>query len=62
MFSFQWQLARRDQEANAGAGPILPVMKWSNGDELISRVNDTNTCLGGAVWCSDPVKAESLAK
>jgi acyl-CoA reductase-like NAD-dependent aldehyde dehydrogenase len=37
-------------------------MKWSSEDELISRVNDTNTGLGGAVRCSDPVRAESLAK
>ncbi|KAF3358303.1 hypothetical protein VdG1_02789 [Verticillium dahliae VDG1] len=42
-------------------GPIVPVMKWSDEDDLISRVNDTTTGLGGAVWSKDLVRAHHLA-
>ncbi|KAM0275046.1 hypothetical protein ACHAQH_007607 [Verticillium albo-atrum] len=42
-------------------GPIVPVMKWSDEADLISRVNDTSTGLGGAVWSKDLVRAHHLA-
>lgn len=38
-------------------GPIVPVMSWSNEEEVISRVNDTLTGLGATVYCSDSERA-----
>ncbi|KIW93405.1 uncharacterized protein Z519_06010 [Cladophialophora bantiana CBS 173.52] len=43
-------------------GPIVPVMKWKTEEEVIRRVNNTNTGLGGAVWSSDVRKAFTLAE
>lgn len=37
-------------------------MKWKTEEEVIRRVNDTNTGLGGAVWSSDVRKAFTLAE
>jgi acyl-CoA reductase-like NAD-dependent aldehyde dehydrogenase len=43
-------------------GPVIPLMKWSDEDELISRVNATETGLGGCVWADDVGKAERIAR
>jgi acyl-CoA reductase-like NAD-dependent aldehyde dehydrogenase len=43
-------------------GPVIPLMKWSNEDEVISRVNATETGLGGCVWADDVGKAERIAR
>lgn len=43
------------------SGPIVPVLSWSDEDELLSRVNDTTTGLGGAVWSSDIDRAHRIA-
>ncbi|KAH7374606.1 aldehyde dehydrogenase [Plectosphaerella cucumerina] len=42
-------------------GPIVPVLKWSNEQDLMARVNDTESGLGGAVWSDDLVRAHRLA-
>ncbi|KAM0331286.1 hypothetical protein ACHAQA_002956 [Verticillium albo-atrum] len=42
-------------------GPIVPVLKWSNEAELMPRVNDTSSGLGGAVWSKDLVRAHRIA-
>ncbi|KAM6524522.1 hypothetical protein FALCPG4_010132 [Fusarium falciforme] len=42
-------------------GPIVPVLSWSDEDKLLSRVNDTTTGLGGAVWSSDIDRAHRIA-
>jgi acyl-CoA reductase-like NAD-dependent aldehyde dehydrogenase len=42
-------------------GPILPMMKFSSLDEVISRANDTDYGLAGAVWSADIEKAKSVA-
>ncbi|OIW29510.1 aldehyde dehydrogenase [Coniochaeta ligniaria NRRL 30616] len=42
-------------------GPIVPVMRWKDEDEVIRRANDTRTGLGGAVWSSDLDRAYSIA-
>ncbi|RSL90683.1 hypothetical protein CEP52_014521 [Fusarium oligoseptatum] len=42
-------------------GPIVPVQSWSDEDELLSRVNNTPTGLGGAVWSSDIDRAHRIA-
>ncbi|KAI4595436.1 hypothetical protein KJ359_006781 [Pestalotiopsis sp. 9143b] len=42
-------------------GPIVPVMKWKDEDEVIRRANDTLTGLGGAVWSNDLERARAIA-
>ncbi|KAM0270463.1 hypothetical protein ACHAQH_009404 [Verticillium albo-atrum] len=43
-------------------GPIVPVLKWSTDDEVLKRVNNTLTGLGGSVWSSDLARARSMAE
>ncbi len=42
-------------------GPILPMMKFSDLDEVIDRANDTDYGLAGAVWSADLEKAKQVA-
>jgi acyl-CoA reductase-like NAD-dependent aldehyde dehydrogenase len=42
-------------------GPVLPVLKYSNIDDVIARANDTIYGLGGSVWGEDPDQAEKVA-
>lgn len=42
-------------------GPVLPVLKYSDVDELIERVNDSEYGLGGTIWASDVDRASELA-
>lgn len=34
-------------------GPILPVMKWRDEEDVVRRANDTPYGLGASVWGSD---------
>ena len=34
-------------------GPILPVLKWSDEEDVINRANNTRMGLGASVWTSD---------
>lgn len=43
-------------------GPILPVIKYTDVDEVIERANRSESGLGGSVWSSDTAKAAALAK
>ena len=43
-------------------GPILPVLKFSDEDDVISRANSTDWGLGGSVWGEDLSKAYALAE
>jgi len=43
-------------------GPILPVIKYSDIDEVIARANDNDSGLGGSVWSNDLDKAAALAQ
>jgi acyl-CoA reductase-like NAD-dependent aldehyde dehydrogenase len=43
-------------------GPIVPLMKWSNDDEVIDRANALKTGLGTSVWGKDLVRAEKMAR
>jgi acyl-CoA reductase-like NAD-dependent aldehyde dehydrogenase len=43
-------------------GPILPVLKYSDIDEAIERVNGTEYGLGGSVWSSNPERAFEVAQ
>jgi acyl-CoA reductase-like NAD-dependent aldehyde dehydrogenase len=42
-------------------GPILPVIKYSDIDEVIARSNNNPSGLGGSIWSSDAELAKSLA-
>ena len=41
--------------------PILPVMKWSDEDEVIGRANALETGLGSSVWSKDFDRATRIA-
>ncbi|KAL1968254.1 hypothetical protein VTN77DRAFT_2089 [Rasamsonia byssochlamydoides] len=43
-------------------GPIVPVLSWKDEDEVIRRVNDTNTGLGASVWSGDVDRATALGE
>jgi acyl-CoA reductase-like NAD-dependent aldehyde dehydrogenase len=42
-------------------GPVLPVMRYSDIDEVVKRANDTDFGLGGSVWSSDLDQAYAVA-
>jgi acyl-CoA reductase-like NAD-dependent aldehyde dehydrogenase len=42
-------------------GPVLPVIKFSDVDEAIERINRSSDGLGGSVWSTDEAKAAELA-
>jgi acyl-CoA reductase-like NAD-dependent aldehyde dehydrogenase len=42
-------------------GPALPVMPFSDVDEVVGRANATHFGLSGSVWSSDPDKATEIA-
>ncbi|KAJ5301647.1 hypothetical protein N7508_006510 [Penicillium antarcticum] len=41
--------------------PILPIMKWSNEDDVIERANALETGLGASVWSKDFERATRIA-
>src|SRR5262249_55364412 len=43
-------------------GPAVPVLRFSDLDEVIARANDTEFGLGGSVWSSDPNRAFDVAR
>src|SRR6516165_6215930 len=42
-------------------GPVLPVLRYSDIDEVVARANDTDFGLGGSVWSSDRDRAFEVA-
>jgi acyl-CoA reductase-like NAD-dependent aldehyde dehydrogenase len=42
-------------------GPVLPVLRYSDIDDVIARANDTEFGLGGSVWSSNPERAFGVA-
>ncbi|WPB89298.1 aldehyde dehydrogenase family protein [Streptomyces malaysiensis] len=42
-------------------GPILPVISYSDIDEVIDRANSSGFALGASVWSADPERAADLA-
>ncbi|QUS38957.1 aldehyde dehydrogenase family protein [Tardiphaga alba] len=42
-------------------GPVLPVIKYSDHDDVIRRANATNYGLGASVWSSDTDRAHKVA-
>jgi acyl-CoA reductase-like NAD-dependent aldehyde dehydrogenase len=42
-------------------GPVLPVLRYSEIDDVVARANDTDFGLGGSVWSSDRDRAFEVA-
>jgi acyl-CoA reductase-like NAD-dependent aldehyde dehydrogenase len=42
-------------------GPIVPVLKFCDEDEVVRRANDTRFGLSGSVWSRDPERAAAIA-
>lgn len=42
-------------------GPVLPIIRYSDIDEVIARANQNPAGLGGSVWSADPQKARHYA-
>jgi acyl-CoA reductase-like NAD-dependent aldehyde dehydrogenase len=42
-------------------GPALPIIRYSDIDEVIARANRNPAGLGGSIWSSDPEKARHYA-
>lgn len=43
-------------------GPIIPIIKWSDLDDVIEKANATRFGLGGSVWGKDRKNAEAVAR
>lgn len=43
-------------------GPILPMLKWTDEDDVIRRANDTKMGLGASVWSADFERACRMGK
>lgn len=42
-------------------GPIVPLMRFTDPEEVVHRANNTPYGLAGSIWTSDPEAAEALA-
>ncbi|KAG9191360.1 hypothetical protein G6011_09448 [Alternaria panax] len=42
-------------------GPIVPLLKWSDKDNVIDRANALKTGLGASVWRKGLIRAEAMA-
>ncbi|WP_315704186.1 MULTISPECIES: aldehyde dehydrogenase family protein [unclassified Bradyrhizobium] len=42
-------------------GPVLPVIKYSDNDDVIRRANASSYGLGASVWSSNPARAHDIA-
>ncbi|ALG60477.1 MULTISPECIES: aldehyde dehydrogenase family protein [Citromicrobium] len=42
-------------------GPVLPLLKWKDVDDVVQRANDTEYGLAGAVWSADIEQATATA-
>jgi len=43
-------------------GPIVPLIKWSDDNDVIDRANALPTGLGASVWSNDLKRAEGIAR
>ena len=41
-------------------GPIVPLLKWEDEEDVIARANNTKMGLGASVWCRDIERGERL--
>jgi acyl-CoA reductase-like NAD-dependent aldehyde dehydrogenase len=42
-------------------GPVLPLLRFDDLDDVIARANDSDYGLAGSIWTSDPAKGAELA-
>ncbi len=42
-------------------GPILPIIRFTDDDDVVRRANDSSFGLGGSVWSADVEKATDMA-
>ncbi|KAK7417295.1 hypothetical protein QQZ08_011675 [Neonectria magnoliae] len=43
-------------------GPIVPVLKWTDEEDVINRANASKLGLGASVWASDEARATRIAQ
>ena len=43
-------------------GPVLPLLKWDDLDDVVGKANATEYGLGGSIWSSDEDKALEIAE
>lgn len=43
-------------------GPIVPLLRWSDEDDVLERANALETGLGASVWSRDIARAERMAR
>jgi acyl-CoA reductase-like NAD-dependent aldehyde dehydrogenase len=43
-------------------GPVLPLLKFSDIDDVVERANRTEYGLAGSVWSADTARAEEIAR
>jgi acyl-CoA reductase-like NAD-dependent aldehyde dehydrogenase len=43
-------------------GPILPLIKWRDEDELVARANDSEWGLGASVWGNDLARIQQIGR
>lgn len=43
-------------------GPIVPMLKWSDEEDVLQRANNSETGLGASVWTKDLVRGERMAR
>ncbi|RTE69530.1 hypothetical protein BHE90_016089 [Fusarium euwallaceae] len=41
-------------------GPVLPVLKWTDEEDVLRRANDTRQALGASVWTEEMDRAERM--
>jgi acyl-CoA reductase-like NAD-dependent aldehyde dehydrogenase len=42
-------------------GPALPIIRYTDMDEVFTRANDNPNGLGGSIWSRNAAKARDLA-
>lgn len=48
--------------AEEAFGPIVPLLKWSDEDDVVAKANGLKTGLGASVWAKDLGNAEKIAR
>ena len=62
-----WEVALEGKVRESSKGysiepPIVPLLKWSDENDVVERANSLKTGLGATVWRKDVVRAERMAR